>query len=331
MGRWAEFEEKEFETLANAALVMQQLPSPTPVQLFSPGQVLEKSLGFDFATYIDPMGQLYRTLFGSTPGAPGIPRGFFPQHQVPRTTATSSLNVFLQYKRPLFFAQQHRSAIWPRRQEHLAFTVEERTAGASRFAQVGSLDRLELALGSRALVRYVCPSTWRKPDLYERFATGRLLATSTFVAPHKLRLIGGRGYHRRWTFLDSNPRSGVPNPGGPEDDAEDGAQFGITLAEARIGPDAPHSTSELLDSATERVSGVRESLRKYREDTDRRQFDSQEQQEKRMRGEASHFPREHRQLVEEAISLALVARDLRTDWMVAGAAERDIAPAQVPE
>ncbi|SFR33776.1 hypothetical protein SAMN04488591_0369 [Microbacterium azadirachtae] len=320
MASWAEFEEKEFETLANAALVMQQLPGGMPVQLFSPGQVLEKTLGFDFATYVDPLGPLYRALFGATPGAPGVRSGPFPSRQVPTSAATGLLNVFLQYKRPQFFDQRHRSKVQPSGQPHLAFMIEERSSkGTDKYAQVGALDNLEVALQSQALVRYVCPSTWQKHELYRRFSSGELLTTSAFVAPRLLRLASQSGYHRRWTFLEATPGRGIPNPEGIELPAETGVDFTMTLTETRQGLGSPRTTTELFASATERTSTTRGSLRQYRKSSDPGQFREHEQQERRMRDEVRLTPQEHQEIVNEAVSLALVARDLRIQWMIAAA------------
>lgn len=64
MGTWAKFEEKEFETLCNASLLLRSRNQPGRPRIFSPGQALEKKVGFDFSMYLDPNEKVYRSLFG---------------------------------------------------------------------------------------------------------------------------------------------------------------------------------------------------------------------------------------------------------------------------
>jgi len=87
VGVWAQFEEKEYETLANAALVIEQARRGRGVRLFSPGQALEKILGYDFATRVDPRSRLYRRLFGAAPALSVFP---LPYKQPTTSRATDA-------------------------------------------------------------------------------------------------------------------------------------------------------------------------------------------------------------------------------------------------
>lgn len=313
MGVWAEFEEKEFETLANAAFILDSVSSTRRVRLFSPGQVLEKDLGFDFATRIDPRSRLYRRLFGATPGA-GVPAAKISALGISASRTTRLLNVFLQYKRPQYFRKGHRSPVWSRAQPHLAFQVREQ---GNSYAQVRALRRLQLDLGALAHVSYACPSVWQKQDLYDSFADGNLLRSTVFVGPDKLTRAGYPEFHGRWTFDPRNLRAGIPNPDGEPSESLDGEAL-LESLEAEATQLAPERESTPLFVRTERLSeGLRGSLEKLRESRPRREREDSARESQRIHEELQHFDPVERQIVSAAAEIALLARDARVSWTIA--------------
>lgn len=225
MGHHAGFEEKEYETLINAALVVGASPLGGAPQLFSPGQALEKELGFDFSAFLDPGSRSYRLLFGTfhgpvlrTPGVGAVP--------APLPAGVPAVNVFLQYKRPEYFRANHRQPVW-RGRPFMRFGVRSRYSVRGRrvvdHSQLEALDKLA-AHNPDWLVRYACPSVWTRPDLYASFNQSRSLNDSCFVDPrHLARPVGN--WHDYWTFDPIVPGVGQGNPGGPQVSVETGLDF----------------------------------------------------------------------------------------------------------
>jgi len=317
MAVWSEFEEKEFETLANVALVTEQVVRKRSVQVFSPGQVLEKTLGFDFATNVGLHTRLHRRLFGSTPGAPGATPAQLAQLRMPIAPSTRLLNLFLQYKRPEHFKQGHRSALWPRNEEFLRFTVSESNVmgGGYHFDQIQALDALAASLGSEALVRYACPTLWRKVDLYGVFGAGQLLELTTFVAPSKLADATGQDpFHRRWTFQRSRPDAGIPNPNGELTSVEDGEDL-ISHARA-VAADSPrrdeYPQAVLREAAlAQHVRGLVDSRKSRLRARDRVTADVEDSA---IEKELKRVPASERTIVRASVDLATIARDLGVQW-----------------
>lgn len=233
MGQWAEFEEKEYETLANAAFLLNQAKRGRSPKLFSPGQVLEGRYGYDFATRVTDPATLRRILGWTSPGVPpGVPAG---QAGLRNTRATHMLNVFLQYKRPeRFMAGRHRSQLWPRDTDFLRFSVQQtrRNPQGQPVEQLQTLIDLETALKGQGAVRYACPSVWSAAGLYGSFQQGNLISRSAFVPPGNLEVNGIK--HRYWTFDPRDPSVGIPNPDGPRAKASNGLEFGEHLTKLKV-------------------------------------------------------------------------------------------------
>lgn len=317
MATWAEFEEKEYETLANAAFVMNRTQRSQDVRIFSPGQALEEQLGYDFATRVDPHGLLYRRLFGSTPGAAGVNERQQVAHQIPVSATTHLLNVFLQYKRPEHFAVGHRSSDWPKNQAHLAFWVREHvTKDKDPYAQIATLRQLELDLGSDAIVRYACPSTSSKQDLYDRFADRTLLTTSTFVSPALLELDPPPGFHERWRFDPLSPRRGVANPQGIEREAMDGGLFFDVLEDRLRQLEVPRGIGEVLMGSSRRTSELRFRLAAAREEQPEREREERAREASELERELRAFEGPEEELVRATVDVAVLARDLRVTWFL---------------
>lgn len=221
MMRKAEYEEKEFETLANATFVAAQRWSLAGIRIFSPGQVLEAALGFDVSTRLNPTSRLYKRLFGTHTTAPGAPAP--GSIGLPVTRSTRLLNLFIQYKRPDLFEAPHRfSRLW-NEEPFLRFEVRARKNGQRPMDQLEVLQNLEDRLTGQALVRYACPSGVSRQALYDSFGNHALLETVTFVRPSALR--DAQRNHEFWTFQEKDLQSGKPNPDGERSPSEGGSEF----------------------------------------------------------------------------------------------------------
>ena len=319
MPTWAQFEEKEFETLANAAFVTEQVVQKRKVQIFSPGQVLEKDLGFDFATNVGPHSRLYRRLFGGVPGAPGASAAQVAQLKMPLAPSTGYLNVFIQYKRPEHFRPGHRSSLWPKTDEFLRFTVSENSlaGGGYHFDQISALNDLAASLGANALVRYACPSVWKKADLYGLFSAQRLLDTSVFVAPEKLiDLGGGDPYHRRWTFQARSRAVGIPNPNGPLTEVESGELF---FDHAEVAAKQSRRSASYAEEVVREASSVQKV--RFTAEARKGKLTAKERlrsdtEDKALESEMKRMPSTEADAVRASLELATIARDLGVQWTI---------------
>jgi len=317
MGTWASYEEKEYETLANVAFVTELAHRGSPVQVFSPGQVLEATLGFDFSTRLDPSSSLFRRLFDSTPGAPGISQSQSRSARIPLDPSTRLLNLFLQYKRPELFKKGHRSKLWPKDENFMRFTVSEnRRVGGQSYAQVQALHRLEELFGQNAVVRYACPSAPSRGELYRRFREGELLTSSVFVPPSNLLRTSPGDFHRRWTFQPSDLGTGRPNPDGERRSSESGdhllrgiesrRQSAVSLSEfpieLRRGAEAARGIEhERTDRTSSRPNRVRRIHESEQRNIEREMFDASPP---------------IADAIASAIEIAFAARDLDAKWMI---------------
>ena len=319
MARWAEYEEKEFETLANAEFTLNSRATTKGLRLFSPGQVLEKSLGFDFSTRIAPSSMLHRMLFGRFPGATGMPTSVAANLRIPKTATTHMLNFFVQYKRPEHFTPGHRSPLWPTDEEFLRFKVAERLPApisAWDFSQLKSLVKLTSVLAGSALVRYACPSVATKDALYGRFHSGNLLDSSVFVDPRSLEdaTIPG-GFHKFWTFQPSNLDFGIPNPGGPKSHSISGEKLFRHLATEIESPSGPEDYVTDLVRMADRLESEAPNLRPERAGA--ASVRSAELQHRaQILHELTHFEAGGIHALAAATQISIVASDLGLQWMI---------------
>lgn len=316
---WAEFEEKEFETLSNVALVSEQLAKKRGVQVFSPGQVLEKKLGFDFAAELGRHSRLHRRLFGGTPGMPGITAAQSASLGMPFVSSTKLLNVFLQYKRPEHFRPGHRSLLWPKGEEFLRFTVSENNSagGGWHFSQVSALNSLATQLQGTALVRYACPAVWTRTDLYGLYSQGQLLDNCAFVDPRKL-ILGtpGQQFHRRWTFQKPRPDFGKPNPDGALTKVENGEEFVDRAMEiARRSPLMIDYPDELIRDAP-KLEEVRELSEARKANLATRRRAETQREDKFLKRDLEKIPSDEREVVRASLEFAKMSRDLSAQWFV---------------
>lgn len=309
-----DFEEKEFETLVNASLLA---GAPGGVKIFSPGQVLEATLGFDFSMALSPTSKAAQILRKCFPTRSGVSPVNAASAHLPPPVSGMFLNLFLQYKRPTHFRTGHRSPLWPRTEEFLRFAARQRKniGGVStvNFDQVEAMADLESQFGAQAQVRYVCAGFVTRDALYAHFAAGTLLDYSTFVEPSRLRQ--ATGFHSYWTYQVTDLSSGLPNPGGPRDQAKSGQDFFADMRGSNIVPtsldDFTRTTSAAAARAKEGDSWKRRrgGEKSFAEVEDERRTEAE--MEILRRFNASDAER-----IVQTIETASVARALDLEWLI---------------
>jgi len=256
MGR-AEFEEKEYEIAATVELAW---GAGGHGLIYSPGQVLERIVGFDVSANPGPSHRLWAVM--QVPRPPGIslvPSLWLPG-QMPPTgrLPTRPVSVVLQYKRPEYL-RGHAAKQWHRWRRPYFRIVRSRE-------QQTVLLRLERKVGARAIVRYAAPAFWRRADLESNQLTGQVLATSGFVSPASV------GKHRVWTYIQPGTQ-GYGNPDGPYRQFETVEELFVQLTgfDEQAGELVPLNVDGVREhfhvlaaAATEREPVLRRSLETWR-------------------------------------------------------------------
>lgn len=192
---WAQFEEKQYEIAATVELGRRG-------DVFGPGQVFEKIVGYDAAVTASADHPIWRVL--RVPRPPGLrllPAHWDREAQPPADQLpTVVVSLILQYKRPeyLRYANAKQWNLW--RRDYFRIT---RTAHQQRI-----LLRLERSLGSSASVRYAAPAFWQRGELETAQLAGEVLWRSGYVRPSAF------GSHTVWTYIQAGI-DGRPNPSGP--------------------------------------------------------------------------------------------------------------------
>lgn len=318
---YVNFEEKEFETLLNADLIVGSAGSQgVGPKIFSPGQVLEAELGFDFSMHLPPTSRVSTLIRGRFPSSKGITPTTAGHAQLPPSVHGSFLNLFLQYKRPQVFHPGHRSMLYDSNKRFLRFEVSQRKhVNGSRqtvYTQVEALNRLESTFKSDASVQYVCPSMHTQDALYQSFANGSLLNDSVFVSPSQLRLQGASGYHDYWTFTAGNLGTGVPNPGGPEGSSKNGGDFISELSFS--SKKSPRGIREFTKDAAQASEDFRKlPVWTAREETRDHALVREERDSREIaRRELAEFSTTDAETIAEAVETASLARALGLTWVV---------------
>lgn len=237
----AGFEEKTFEVAYCIELAVGIGGQP---QVYSPGQVLEKLLGFDAASDPNPHHVLWAVLALPRPhGVQLIPPlwGASKAAQPPAAALPSyPISVFLQFKRPEYLkgptAKQWK--MW-----HHPYYRFKRSK-----AQQQVLGRLERRLGVEAVVRYAAPAFHTLGELEAAQLALSVITQAGHVSPARLQR------HQWWTY-DAPGNLGRANPDGEPHVFE---RFGALLDEAlsRFA-----DARELQPYQTEPLSGLQEHLR----------------------------------------------------------------------
>lgn len=309
-----DFEEKEFETLANASLLA---GAPAGVKIFSPGQVLEATLGFDFSMALSPSSKAAQILRKSFPTRTGVSPTAAAASGLPSPVSGMFLNLFLQYKRPTHFRIGHRSPLWPTGEEFLRFDAMQRKrivgVNTVNFDQVEAMADLESQFGVQAQVRYVCPGFATRDALYSHFAAGTLIGHSTFVEPRRLRL--GAGFHTYWTYQSGDLSSGQPNPGGPRDEAKNGLDF---FADMRATNLPASSLGEFTYNSSLAAARAKEGDSWKRRRGRERSFAEVEEEGRTEAADEIRrsFSQSEAEQIVQTIETAAVARTLDLEWMI---------------
>lgn len=184
---WAQFEEKELEGPLNAQLSARGV-------FWSPGQVLEKIVGFDVAMVVSEVGFWASMGFGTVPSGrrvlsswwPGWPSLFVRPLFRFRTPPTFTLNAFFQYKRPQYLS--HGGSEWS------AWASPYYRFDLTRHQQL-ALEACATSLGVHGLVAYGSPVFYQRDELFRHIEHGTLVNNTHFV--EAVRLSG----HARYTYV----------------------------------------------------------------------------------------------------------------------------------
>lgn len=178
----AEFEEKEYESPLIAEISVGRGP------IWSPGQVLERLVGFDVAVYLDHhfLWSLFHRPF-PPPGVILSRRRRLPFNVDPSRLPTFAVNLMLQAKRPQYLsginsdlsARGIKNAYW-----RFSITPHQQTV----------LFDVARSLGSRAVVAYASPAFHTHSDLYSHIENHDIIQHSSFV--RAIRLNG----HSTWAY-----------------------------------------------------------------------------------------------------------------------------------
>lgn len=196
----AAFEEKTYEVAYCIELAVGVGGQP---QVYSPGQVLEKLLGFDAAGNPDPHHVIWAVLALPRPqGVQLVPPLWGASKAIqPAAAALPSypISVFLQFKRPEYL-QGPAAKQW--KMWHHPYYRFRRSK-----EQQQVLSRLERRLGVQAVVRYAAPAFHTLGELEAAQMTGSVIAQSGHVPPARLQR------HQWWTY-DAPGNVGRGNPDG---------------------------------------------------------------------------------------------------------------------
>jgi hypothetical protein len=186
MAEKAEFEEPEYESplynqLSNGSL-----------KLWTPGRRFERIFGIDAALFSN--NQYFWSLFGQTTANIGASlRNYdwnFLWHLINRRlrpVPSFTVNILIQSKRP-----EYRSGV------NSKYSLNGIKGAYWQFHitnhQQKILEKLEVKLGSDALVVYACPVFHKFDDLERHISNGQIIENSTFVKASELT------NHSKWVF-----------------------------------------------------------------------------------------------------------------------------------
>lgn len=315
----------------NAELISSSSSAIAGLQLFSPGQVLEKALGFDVAMALPKNSRAVSILNAHLPSRHGITPPLARNVDLPDVTYKMRLNIFFQYKRPEIFRPGHKSNLYHTDDEFMRFRVSQRKkVGSSQqtvYDQLEALNNLETTFGTAANVRYVCPSLGTRNELYASFQKNNLAAASTYVEPKQLlmSLAGNQWpappFHDYWTFCSKTLGTGIPNPDGLSAPAKDGSDFFSEIRSA--GRASSVQLSELTRKAASLSREVRrdESFEKV-ESNDKKRSEGptlwdESRLEEPLREGFRNIDEKDADLIIDALEVASLAKTLGLNWIVA--------------
>ena len=206
MGNYAEFEEKEYEFP-----LCRELAEGSQF-IWSPGQVLEKLLGFDNAQFTQNMTFWKMVGRSSFPFQGGvILRTIDTDPSIVRSLPTFKCNLMVQVKRPQYL--KRRSSGYNGKIPYYRFKIEKE--------QQQVLQNLKAKVGNQAYICYASPAFHQFFDLQLHSLHSELVAYSNYVE------VGCLANHKHWAYC--NPGTVGKACSEPED--VDGIPFAEKLQE----------------------------------------------------------------------------------------------------
>lgn len=163
--------------------------------MWSPGQVLEKVVGFDVALMVHDVSFWALHGYSAVPGGAAVLRTWWPSMLaraalVLRPPPKFRLNVFLQYKRPehLTGARCSEWSHWKAPYYRFFLTSHQQTA----------LEACASSLGTNGLVAYGSPAFHKRADLFDHVEKRTLIANTHFARVSNL------SGHERYTYVSAS-------------------------------------------------------------------------------------------------------------------------------
>jgi len=178
MPQVAEFEEKEYEIPFYV-----ELANGSPY-VWSPGQVLEKLLGFDGAQFTENL-TFWKMIGRNHNLVPGINLDSIKNRlHIGRLLPTFRCNLLLQVKRPQYLFRRTRG--YNLYSPYFRFEIE--------YEQQKVLEMLANKVRDRAFIGYASPTFYKLKDLYQHTVQSHLVSKSNFIKVNRLK------GHNHWAY-----------------------------------------------------------------------------------------------------------------------------------
>ncbi|MDR6613087.1 hypothetical protein [Leifsonia sp. 1010] len=197
----ADFAEKTFEIAYDIELATGAGGNPA---VYAPSQVFEQLLGFDAAANPDPDHVLWKVLNAPRPRGLTLLSTNWSGSGLPKPLGSDlpafPVSYIVQFKRPEFLrgARAAQWTLW--RAPYYRFRREP--------TQQRVLKRLEINVGTEAVVRYAAPAFHTNQELDAARWTRSIISRTGHVAPSTL------ADHKVWTYQEADS-PGRGNPTGP--------------------------------------------------------------------------------------------------------------------
>lgn len=163
----------------------------------------------------------------------------------------------------------------------------------------------------------MCPSSWTKDGLYSGFHSGKLIDTSVFVDPRALEETAHPGtFPKFWTFRAADLTVGIPHPSGPEARSDSGQRLFEEIAETQTPLRGSDEYINNLVAAPVQIEARAESLRERRANRSSSYRTEEERERRQIYDEVRTFGVRERQIMESAVEVTSIARELDLRWIV---------------
>ncbi|WP_115512342.1 MULTISPECIES: hypothetical protein [Xanthomonas] len=291
-----EFEEKEYETALYREL------RTAKNRLWSPGQVLEEVLGFDYSVY-NKNPKFWKKLGVSRPKGLKLSTAYPAHPKITRPLPNFELNLFIQAKRPKAYRLKATATLAAAglKSPHWRFNIKA--------AQQQRLLILSVLAGPKALVCYAAPAFHKALNLYSATLQNRIIEKSTFPTVTKL-----GPTHKAWNYSKSG--AGVANVE-PEAIVEESLQERISnlLRTTRQGDEADQVEADQVKVLARLWKAADQSSRHELEFLSaRRQSKYLERQKKIM--ELKTLGDEKSEIMTHCLNLMNYSRTFSMTWLV---------------